>query len=366
MTAPVFRDIADTVQDGLHRLGHPSTIIYCTNIAFDNCVGNRRRLIVLAAHNLASFVTADGRSGVLEKNILPPGAGEALICLASRSVEFIPPPGFCPIREISVPLMKHWSNQKRAVFPISYQPWKCGTCYPIENPDSFVTCCDTDNLLVEPAPPLIFLNICVRLRMHLFSLSVAVLYNFEQIPRKLPRALSETSVGQSEGRDRSLINASTLEIYARYTIWDYSEENVRRLVAMGIHAELVPLGYSSKLRPTERVRQNGEDEEIDVLFIGMETPTRQATIRRLRDTGITVAHPNSAGTGLFGAEFDAISARSKIVLNLNAFGKTEDDCSSSSDALCNQGEWKMPRLARLLANGRWVVAIFRPNLTKSL
>lgn len=208
---------------------------------------------------------------------------------------------------------------------------------------------DTQNSQVELALPLIF-------QTFVSVIGVAVLYNFEQVPRYLPLTQLEASGRQSEGRNRSLINANTLEIYARFKLWDYSEENVRRLVAMGIHAELVPLGFSSKLRPSysysDGVRQYGGHESIDVLFIGMETPTRQATIHRLRDAGITVVHPNSAGTGLFGAEFDAISARSKIVLSLNAFEKTEKDCSRGSDALCNEAEWKMPRLARLLANGR--------------
>lgn len=74
-TGLVFRDIADTVQDGLQRLGHPSRIVYCTNIAVDNCFVEGGKLVVLAAHNLASFVTADGRSAVLEKKLLPPEAG---------------------------------------------------------------------------------------------------------------------------------------------------------------------------------------------------------------------------------------------------------------------------------------------------
>lgn len=203
-----------------------------------------------------------------------------------------------------------------------------------------------------------------------FGLSLPVLYNFEQVSRNWPREPLRSSAAQSEGRDRSLVSARTLEIYASYTLWDYSDENVKRLLDMGIRAQLVPLGFSSKLRPSSRyaegVHQKGEHEDIDVLFIGMETPTRQATIRRLRDAGIAVVYPNSVGIDLFGAEFDAISAKSKIVLSLNAFEKTEDDCSSGSDALCNKGEWKMPRLARLLANARWVAAVLLPETQKYL
>lgn len=86
-TALVFRDIADTVQDGLHHLGHPSTIVYCTNIAVDVCFVDGRKLIVLAAHNLASFVNTDGRSAVLENKLLPPEAGGAFCCSGVWSCE---------------------------------------------------------------------------------------------------------------------------------------------------------------------------------------------------------------------------------------------------------------------------------------
>ena len=75
-TSLTFRDIAETVQDGLHGLGHPSRAIYCTNIALDNCLDEGGKVIVLAAHNLASFLTADGDSAVLKWKLLPPDAGK--------------------------------------------------------------------------------------------------------------------------------------------------------------------------------------------------------------------------------------------------------------------------------------------------
>lgn len=74
-TAPTFRDIAETVQDGLHGLGHPSTIVYCVNIAFEGCFAEGGKVIVLAAHNLASFFTQEEESAVLERKLLPPDAG---------------------------------------------------------------------------------------------------------------------------------------------------------------------------------------------------------------------------------------------------------------------------------------------------
>lgn len=159
-------------------------------------------------------------------------------------------------------------------------------------------------------------------------------------------------------QQRSLFSRDILKIYASgYTVWDYAEVNVRNLRRMGIRADLVPLGYSSKLVSShmgarqQRENQPQHDEEfIDVLFLGVETVARQATIRRIRDAGITVVHPNAAGIGKFGAELDTIASKSKIVLSLNAFEATSGECLANIS--CNHGEWKMPRLARLLANSR--------------
>ena len=193
------------------------------------------------------------------------------------------------------------------------------------------------------------------------SCSPPVLYNFEQVPRNGLREPLVRGVAEGGGRDSSLISARTLQIYARYTLWDYSEQNVKVLRDMGIHADLVPLGFSSKLESSGHavgVNQVAQHEDVDVLFVGMGTPTRKATLRRLREAGLTVVHPNAEGIALYGAENDVMSAKSKIVLSLNAFRGTEGECSSSSSSnggsgtLCNKGEWKMPRLARLLANGR--------------
>lgn len=73
-TAVVFQDIAHTVQGGLHTLGYSSRVVYCANLVVDGCFVDGERLIVLAPHNLASY-DLDGRSAVLERQLLPPDAG---------------------------------------------------------------------------------------------------------------------------------------------------------------------------------------------------------------------------------------------------------------------------------------------------
>lgn len=77
-TALVFADIADTVHDGLSELGHTTKTVYCVNLATDNCFDEAEHLIVLAPHNLASYFTLEGKLAVLEGNMLPSDAGEAL------------------------------------------------------------------------------------------------------------------------------------------------------------------------------------------------------------------------------------------------------------------------------------------------
>lgn len=139
---------------------------------------------------------------------------------------------------------------------------------------------------------------------------------------------------------------------------------MQNLRAIGIRSELVPLGFSPKLRrsySSRGIRRKGDrnqdnpqhgHEFIDVLFVGAETPTRSAAIRRIRDAGVSVVHPNSAGIAVFGGDLDAISRKSKIVLSLNAFGSATGECSANSS--CNNGEWKIARIVPLLANSRCV------------
>lgn len=85
-TALVFQDIAQIVRGGLHSLGYPSRVVYCANLVVDRCFVEGESLIVLAPHNLASY-DLGGRSAVLEKQLLPPDAGEVDLLLAPQEQE---------------------------------------------------------------------------------------------------------------------------------------------------------------------------------------------------------------------------------------------------------------------------------------
>lgn len=132
----------------------------------------------------------------------------------------------------------------------------------------------------------------------------------------------------------------------------YSNHHRLRRLCLGVRPDLVPLGFSSKLVSSDL---GTHAETIDVLFVGLETAKRKTLIDKMRNSGITVVHPNAGGIEIFGTDLDKVAAKSKIVLSLNAFQSATNDNCVTGQIPCNHGEWKMARLARLLANSRCVI-----------
>ena len=194
-------------------------------------------------------------------------------------------------------------------------------------------------------------------RRPLFYDEAAVLYNFEYVP---PDDLETLAAGmaqlQSGARgDGGLTNAAgsfataaTLEVLRRAnTVWDYSASNVPSLAALGISATHVPLGDAPPWRIGSALAaavSANASSSIPVLFYGTLTRHRAATLAAIRagPNGQPVVHANAATDGTFGAALDAQIAAADVVLNLRAFGDRDD-------------EWKMPRLAKLFANRKFVI-----------
>ena len=123
----------------------------------------------------------------------------------------------------------------------------------------------------------------------------AILYNLEQV-----------QVGSSWFRPE------LLDLYRRHRVWDYSPLNAAALAAVGITVEqVVPVGYVpglTRIAPAP-VR------DIDCLFIGSLNPRRQEILERISNTGLQV----QAAVGIYGAERDALIARSKLLLNVHFY-----------------------------------------------
>ena len=110
----------------------------------------------------------------------------------------------------------------------------------------------------------------------------AILYNLEQV-----------QVGSKWFRPE------LIDIFRRYALWDYSQQNAAALAALGVRVErIVPVGYVQELT---RIRPAPE-RDIDVLFFGSMNPRRQETIDRMREVGLKV----TAAFGVYGPERDAL------------------------------------------------------------
>ena len=161
------------------------------------------------------------------------------------------------------------------------------------------------------------------------------------------------AVRRGEVEGRGLQNArgtfasdATLEALRRArAVWDYSADNVATLGGLDVAATHVPLGAAASWVFPDRFAATVAGSAIDVLFYGTLTPRRAAVLREIRSfpNPQAVYHANAATDGTFGRALDALVLNADVVLNLRTFGDGRD-------------EWKMPRLAKLLANGRFVIS----------
>lgn len=121
-----------------------------------------------------------------------------------------------------------------------------------------------------------------------------VLYNFEQLA------------------GTPFFDQHPLSSFAPFTIWDYSEKNVRTWAEHGVEARFVPLGYAPCLH---RISRTPGGQDIDVLFYGSINDRRREVLEGLARAGARV----EARFGCYGAERDALIARSRVVLNISYY-----------------------------------------------
>ena len=134
------------------------------------------------------------------------------------------------------------------------------------------------------------------------------------------------------------LTPQVIEVYKRYKVWDYSLSGVSGLRSLGVSATLYPLTYSPY---TLRPHPSPPSKDIHLLFYGTVTPLRRAAIDSLRSAGTRVYATTDATFGLYHAGLDELVFRAEAVLVLNTWGR---------------GEWKVARLARLLANDAFIIS----------
>jgi SAM-dependent methyltransferase len=123
-------------------------------------------------------------------------------------------------------------------------------------------------------------------------------------------------------------------------VWDYSAENVRRLIALGARSvRHVPVGYVPEL-----ARIAPAIEDIDVLFYGSINARRQKILEELGARGLNVVRL----FGAYGEQRDQAIARAKVVLSVHFY---------------EAKIFEVVRAAYLLTNAKAVVAECGPDTT---
>lgn len=115
----------------------------------------------------------------------------------------------------------------------------------------------------------------------------------------------------SESEGIMIHRPQVLEILAKAdAVWDYSMENVAFLANKGIHADLIPVGYSPALTTIPN-----SPKDIDILFYGSRNDRRTVVLQELLNRGYNV----KALFGLYGEERDLWISRAALVINVHYY-----------------------------------------------
>jgi SAM-dependent methyltransferase len=103
------------------------------------------------------------------------------------------------------------------------------------------------------------------------------------------------------------------QLAAQREVWDYSLQNIDRWKAMKCkHSPLhVPVGYVPDLTRIDVAQV----QDIDILFYGSLNERRRRVLLALKNAGVKIR----SLLGVYGEERDRLSARSKVILNINFY-----------------------------------------------
>ena len=115
-----------------------------------------------------------------------------------------------------------------------------------------------------------------------------------------------------------------------FTVWDYSLRNIQRMKQFrdGAHIRHVPIGYVPEMSRIEAAAR----QDIDVLFYGSTNTRRAKILDALRATGLNL----HVAFDVYGAERDALIARSKVVLNMHYYDSSIFEIVRVSYLLANR------------------------------
>ncbi|MCL2589933.1 MAG: hypothetical protein FWD67_03390 [Betaproteobacteria bacterium] len=126
-----------------------------------------------------------------------------------------------------------------------------------------------------------------------------------------------------------------------FEIWDYTDANATVWVALNAkRLQTVPIGYAPLLTRIARPPQ----QDIDVLLYGLSSQQRLQALHLLSQAGLSTVYLS----GLYGQARDELIGRSKIILNVTLYVRSQI--------------FEIVRASYLLANSKAVVAIRDPHV----
>lgn len=154
-----------------------------------------------------------------------------------------------------------------------------------------------------------------------------IIYNFEQCRGLQPEQFKE----------------SFKYAVANFRVWDYSPFNAEALATLTPKYPpiIVPVGYSPILERIPRVVE--AEKDIDALIYGMPNVSRLSAFHLMSKTGMTVLFV----CGLYGQARDGLIARSKVIVNLSLYTKSD--------------LFEVVRISYLLANRKAVASYVSPT-----
>lgn len=124
---------------------------------------------------------------------------------------------------------------------------------------------------------------------------------------------SNTIIYNGEQATRASIFPGLVDLYKRFTVWDYSHENSKRYESFGLKTpQVVRPGYC----PVLEGRFPQVEKDHDVVFFGSKNERRQRLLDDLRTAGMSVLE---VPFGLYGTERDAYLARARVAVNVHFY-----------------------------------------------
>jgi hypothetical protein len=152
---------------------------------------------------------------------------------------------------------------------------------------------------------------------------------------KLPPETIVYNFEQGKGWKPEDIRPQIRTAAQRFHIWDYSAANADVWKSLGAEKlKVVPVGFAPILKRIPKPLA----QDIDVLIYGRSGQDRLEAFHFLAESGLTTVFV----CGLYGNARDELIARSKLVLNINLYGKSKT--------------FEIVRVSYLIANAKAVVA----------